>query len=167
MVVVPKARKTYCPYKTCRTHTTHKVAQYKKGKESTAAQGRRRYDRKQSGTCTTYIRLWRTDEAHLQEEGQDHKEDYPEAGMHEVQEEACGRHWSLQERRADGSQPDSQCRSKQEGDPLRLIPSSIFKATVKAITCRCVSSPQSSPGRSGTPLSSSSSADTLRCACKA
>lgn len=50
MVVIPKARTTYCPYKDCRTHTPHKVAQYKKGKESTAAQGRRRYDRKQSGT---------------------------------------------------------------------------------------------------------------------
>ena len=49
MVVVPKSRTTYCPYKDCKTHTVHKVAQYKKGKESTAAQGRRRYDRKQSG----------------------------------------------------------------------------------------------------------------------
>ena len=47
MVVVPKSRRTYCPF--CKTHTVHKVAQYKKGKESTAAQGRRRYDRKQSG----------------------------------------------------------------------------------------------------------------------
>ena len=46
MVVVPKSRTTYCPYKDCKTHTLHKVAQYKKGKESTAAQGRRRYDRK-------------------------------------------------------------------------------------------------------------------------
>ena len=33
----------------CLTHTVHKVTQYKKGKESKAAQGRRRYDRKQSG----------------------------------------------------------------------------------------------------------------------
>ena len=49
MVVIPKSRKTYCPYKDCKTHTVHKVTQYKKGKESTAAQGRRRYDRKQSG----------------------------------------------------------------------------------------------------------------------
>jgi large subunit ribosomal protein L44e len=30
-------------------HVVHKVTQYKKGKESKAAQGRRRYDRKQSG----------------------------------------------------------------------------------------------------------------------
>ena len=33
----------------CSLHTVHKVTQYKKGKESKAAQGRRRYDRKQSG----------------------------------------------------------------------------------------------------------------------
>ena len=48
MVVIPKTRKTYCPGE-CHTHTVHKVTQYKKGKESKAAQGRRRYDRKQSG----------------------------------------------------------------------------------------------------------------------
>lgn len=47
MVVIPKTRKTYC--RKCLTHTVHKIAQYKKGKESKAAQGRRRYDRKQSG----------------------------------------------------------------------------------------------------------------------
>ncbi len=47
MVVIPKTRKTYC--NKCLLHTVHKVAQYKKGKESKAAQGRRRYDRKQSG----------------------------------------------------------------------------------------------------------------------
>ncbi|CAJ0577978.1 unnamed protein product, partial [Mesorhabditis spiculigera] len=48
MVNVPKARKTFCDGK-CRKHTNHKVTQYKKGKESTFAQGRRRYDAKQSG----------------------------------------------------------------------------------------------------------------------
>jgi large subunit ribosomal protein L44e len=47
MVVIPKTRKTYC--QKCNLHTVHKVTQYKKGKESKAAQGRRRYDRKQSG----------------------------------------------------------------------------------------------------------------------
>lgn len=47
MVVIPKTRKTHCPK--CSTHVVHKVTQYKKGKESKAAQGRRRYDRKQSG----------------------------------------------------------------------------------------------------------------------
>jgi ribosomal protein L44E len=65
MVVIPKSRKTYCPYKDCKTHTVHKVTQYKKGKESTAAQGRRRYDRKQSGTYLNLSRLWRTNKTHL------------------------------------------------------------------------------------------------------
>jgi large subunit ribosomal protein L44e len=49
MVVVPKQRKTFCPYKTCRKHTMQKVTNYKKNKESMASQGRRRYTRKQSG----------------------------------------------------------------------------------------------------------------------
>ncbi|OMJ71502.1 hypothetical protein SteCoe_30284 [Stentor coeruleus] len=47
MVKVPKTIRTYCPK--LKTHTVHKVTQYKKGKESLAAQGKRRYDRKQSG----------------------------------------------------------------------------------------------------------------------
>jgi ribosomal protein L44E len=106
MVVVPKARKTYCPYKTCRTHTQHKVAQYKKGKESTAAQGRRRYDRKQSGTECMLFRLWRSDKAYLQEEGQDHKEDNSETGVYKMQEEESHRYRSLQERRAYGNKSD-------------------------------------------------------------
>ncbi|KAK6253070.1 hypothetical protein QUC31_014790 [Theobroma cacao] len=49
MVNVPKTKKTYCKSKDCRKHTLHKVTQYKKGKDSLAAQGKRRYDRKQSG----------------------------------------------------------------------------------------------------------------------
>ncbi|KAJ3506998.1 hypothetical protein NMY22_g17073 [Coprinellus aureogranulatus] len=75
MVNVPKTRRTYCKGKTCKKHTCvvirfsglskkadyggigicldldspHKVTQYKKGKDSLAAQGKRRYDRKQSG----------------------------------------------------------------------------------------------------------------------
>ncbi|BFZ57389.1 40s ribosomal protein L44e [Savitreella phatthalungensis] len=49
MVNIPKTRKTYCKGKNCRKHTQHKVTQYKKGKDSLAAQGKRRYDRKQSG----------------------------------------------------------------------------------------------------------------------
>jgi large subunit ribosomal protein L44e len=48
MVTIPKTKSTFCPGK-CRHHTLHKVSQYKKGKESMSAQGRRRYDRKQSG----------------------------------------------------------------------------------------------------------------------
>ncbi|KAI0064907.1 60S ribosomal protein L44 [Artomyces pyxidatus] len=49
MVNVPKTRRTYCAGKDCKKHTPHKVTQYKKGKDSLAAQGKRRYDRKQSG----------------------------------------------------------------------------------------------------------------------
>lgn len=49
MVNVPKLKKTYCKNKECKKHTLHKVTQYKKGKDSLAAQGKRRYDRKQSG----------------------------------------------------------------------------------------------------------------------
>eukprot|EP01017_Pseudomicrothorax_dubius_P036409 TRINITY_DN520_c0_g1_i10.p1 TRINITY_DN520_c0_g1~~TRINITY_DN520_c0_g1_i10.p1 ORF type:complete len:120 (-),score=40.80 TRINITY_DN520_c0_g1_i10:195-554(-) len=47
MVCVPKLRKTICPR--CNKHRPHKVSQYKKGKESTLSQGRRRYDNKQRG----------------------------------------------------------------------------------------------------------------------
>merc|ERR1712071_183145 len=46
-VNVPKSRRTYC--KKCKTHKNHKVTQYKKSKERSAAQGRLRYDRKQQG----------------------------------------------------------------------------------------------------------------------
>merc|ERR1712121_447531 len=49
MVNVPKQRKTFCKGKTCKKHTLHKVTQYKAGKASLYAQGKRRYDRKQSG----------------------------------------------------------------------------------------------------------------------
>ncbi|CAA0820874.1 Presenilin-like protein [Striga hermonthica] len=49
MVNVPKTKKTFCKSKQCKKHTLHKVTQYKKGKDSLAAQGKRRYDRKQSG----------------------------------------------------------------------------------------------------------------------
>lgn len=48
MVQVPKTKKTYCPWD-CKTHTKHKMSQYKKGKESFFVQGRRRYDIKQKG----------------------------------------------------------------------------------------------------------------------
>merc|ERR1711890_76440 len=49
MVNVPKTRRTYCKGKQCRKHTPHKVTQYKTGKASLFARGKRRYDRKQSG----------------------------------------------------------------------------------------------------------------------
>ncbi|KAI5946389.1 60S ribosomal protein L36a [Manis javanica] len=47
MVNVPKTRRTFC--KKCGKHQPHKVTQYKKGKDSLYAQGKRRYDRKRSG----------------------------------------------------------------------------------------------------------------------
>lgn len=34
-----------CKGKACKKHTPHKVTQYKKGKDSLSAQGKRRYDR--------------------------------------------------------------------------------------------------------------------------
>merc|ERR1711935_252683 len=40
-------KKTYCPK--CLKHMLHKVSQYKKGRDSTTAQGKRRYDAKQKG----------------------------------------------------------------------------------------------------------------------
>ena len=49
MVNVPKTRRTYCKGKKCRKHTPHKVSQYKAGKASNFAQGKRRYDHKQMG----------------------------------------------------------------------------------------------------------------------
>merc|ERR1711934_749619 len=49
MVNIPKTKKAYCKGPECRRHTMHKVTQYKKGKDSSTAQGKRRYDRKQSG----------------------------------------------------------------------------------------------------------------------
>ena len=47
MVNFPKEVKTYC--NNCKSHQKWKVTQYKKGKDSLYAQGKRRYDRKQSG----------------------------------------------------------------------------------------------------------------------
>lgn len=46
---MPKVKKAFCKGKECRKHTMHKVTQYKTGKASLYAQGKRRYDRKQSG----------------------------------------------------------------------------------------------------------------------
>ncbi|XP_076778367.1 large ribosomal subunit protein eL42-like [Arvicanthis niloticus] len=47
MANIPKTRRTFC--KKCGKHQPHKVTQYKKGKDSLYAQGKQRYDRKQSG----------------------------------------------------------------------------------------------------------------------
>merc|ERR1712159_751447 len=49
MVNIPKTRKTFCRSKKCKKHTIHKVTQYKTGKASLYAQGKRCYDRKQQG----------------------------------------------------------------------------------------------------------------------
>ncbi|KAA3669916.1 hypothetical protein P879_05844 [Paragonimus westermani] len=49
MVNIPKSRRTFCASSKCKKHTIHKVTQYKAGKASLHAQGKRRYDRKQSG----------------------------------------------------------------------------------------------------------------------
>lgn len=40
---------TYCDHRNCKGHKKHKVLQYKAGKASLFAQGKRRYDRKQRG----------------------------------------------------------------------------------------------------------------------
>ena len=47
MVNIPKTRRTFC--KKYGKHQPHKVTQYKKGRDSLYAQGKQRYDRKQSG----------------------------------------------------------------------------------------------------------------------
>uniref|UniRef100_A0A8C6GE86 60S ribosomal protein L36a n=1 Tax=Mus spicilegus TaxID=10103 RepID=A0A8C6GE86_MUSSI len=47
IVNVPKTCWIFC--KKCGKHPPYKVTQYKKGKDSLYAQGKRRYDRKQSG----------------------------------------------------------------------------------------------------------------------
>ena len=47
MVNVPKTSRTSC--KKCGKHQPHKVTQYKKGRDPLFAQGKQRYDRKQSG----------------------------------------------------------------------------------------------------------------------
>ncbi|XP_036062590.1 60S ribosomal protein L36a-like [Onychomys torridus] len=47
MVNIPKTHRMFC--KKCGKHQPHKVIQYKKGKVSLSAQGKRCYDRKQRG----------------------------------------------------------------------------------------------------------------------
>merc|ERR1712220_9515 len=49
MVNAPKTKRTFCSSAKCRKHEVHKVTQYKTGKASLFAQGKRRYDRKQQG----------------------------------------------------------------------------------------------------------------------
>ena len=45
----PKTTKTFCKAPKCRNHQVFKVTQYKAGKASVVAQGKRRYDNKQAG----------------------------------------------------------------------------------------------------------------------
>eukprot|EP00993_Chasmostoma_nieuportense_P006370 NODE_6997_length_477_cov_785.302857_g6831_i0.p1 GENE.NODE_6997_length_477_cov_785.302857_g6831_i0~~NODE_6997_length_477_cov_785.302857_g6831_i0.p1 ORF type:complete len:106 (+),score=20.46 NODE_6997_length_477_cov_785.302857_g6831_i0:66-383(+) len=49
MVNYPKTRNCFCKANCCKKHTLHKVVQYKVGKASKCAQGKRRYDAKQRG----------------------------------------------------------------------------------------------------------------------
>merc|ERR1712070_637189 len=49
MVNAPKTKRTYCKGPTCKKHQVHKITQYKVGKASLFAQGKRRYDAKQAG----------------------------------------------------------------------------------------------------------------------
>lgn len=62
MVNIPKSRKTYCAGRGCRKHTLHKVTQYKAGKASPFAQGKRRYVRAGSFLCCDFTTvLYRTE----------------------------------------------------------------------------------------------------------
>merc|ERR1712058_49102 len=49
MVTAPKTKRSYSASKDCKKKTINKVSQYKTGKASLYAQGKRRYDRKQKG----------------------------------------------------------------------------------------------------------------------
>lgn len=44
---IPKTLTTYCPK--CNKHSEHSISFYKKGRESSLAEGNRRYERKQEG----------------------------------------------------------------------------------------------------------------------
>ena len=52
-----------CKAKACRKHTPHKVTQYKKGKDSLAAQGKRRYDRRSTSIADIEHRLMEMQES--------------------------------------------------------------------------------------------------------
>lgn len=44
---IPKTLTTYCPK--CNKHSEHSISLYKKGRDSSLAEGNRRYERKQEG----------------------------------------------------------------------------------------------------------------------
>lgn len=119
MVNVPKERKTFCKSTKCKKHTVHKVTQYKAGKASNFAQGRRRYDRKQQGfggqTKPVFKKKVRVDlqlsAVMLHEHsgtspvtifitrraGQDHQEGYPASGVQRVQVQDAAPSQAMQE----------------------------------------------------------------------
>merc|ERR1712002_833277 len=70
MVNAPKTRRTFCAAAKCRKHTLHKVTQ------------------------------WRSDQAYLQKEGQDHQKDRPQIGVHRLQEKRSSDHQTMQAFRA-------------------------------------------------------------------
>ena len=88
-----------CFCRSCRKHTPHKVTQYKTGKASLFAQGKRRYDRKQASDehCghsqirvliidpQFAVRIRWSDKARLPQEGKDDKEGRATTRMQFVQ----------------------------------------------------------------------------------
>ncbi|RNC31558.1 60S ribosomal protein L44, partial [Trypanosoma cruzi] len=77
MVNYPKKKTMYCPDARCKAHKSFKVVQYKAGKARLCA--------RQTALRPQTVRLWRSDEAHFPQEGQDDKEDCPEAPMLQLQ----------------------------------------------------------------------------------
>ena len=101
MVNLPKWRNTYCPHPKCKSHKKFKVTQYKKSAESKQAQGRRRWVYNQNVTNKYHdliiCQIWpqaagirRSVQAYPEEEGQDHQEAGPQAGVHWVPVEKPG-----------------------------------------------------------------------------
>ena len=105
MVNIPKKRKTFCKGKKCRKHTSHKVTQYKAGKASNYAQGKRRYDEKQMGyggqtkpvfhkkvsrLCCTRSRWVSWSLTPILLTGKDHQEDRVAYGVLSLQDEVAG-----------------------------------------------------------------------------
>lgn len=71
MVNVPKERKTFCKGKKCSKHTLHKVTQYKAGKASNFAQGKRRYSKNLS---SSFFSLVNNDGKFYNRNSYDHKQ---------------------------------------------------------------------------------------------
>jgi hypothetical protein len=108
-VNIPKQRNTFCKSAKCRKHTLHKVSQYKAGKASLFAQGKRRYDRKQSGYGGQTKPIFHKkvgsgsgvyDRVLTPFAGQDHEEGRPASRVHPVQEQEADPDQALQALRA-------------------------------------------------------------------